>query len=128
MIGLLFIVAVCTGGLATCVFQLLRSYWRTEKRANQLRREARKAERLLAQAKEIHRLAPSGGTRLLVVLGEACRDMVAATRAEDWETALAFKHQIETIEALLAVHQSAPVTQPVITPAHQQLLEAAPWN
>jgi len=109
MIGLLLIVAVCTGGLVTCMVQLLGSWWQEEKRANRLHRQARRTEYLLDQAREIHRLAPSGEARLLVVLGEANRDLIAALLAKDWETAAAFKGQVAVVEALLAIRRAEPV-------------------
>ena len=92
-----------------------------------LRQEAEKAARLLAQAREVHRLAPSSETRLLVVLGEARRDLVAAAQAEDWETARAFKHQVETIEALLTLRQSMPA-EPEMDPQHRELVRMAVYN
>jgi hypothetical protein len=129
MIGLLLValVIVCTVCVVIDVVRLVRSYWREDKRETGLRREAVRAECLLDQAKEIHRLAPSRETRLLVVLGEACCDMVAATQAEDWETAFAFRDQAETIEALLAVHRAEPVVQSIES-WHRERLEASAWN
>jgi hypothetical protein len=96
-----------------------------EKRA--IARESRRASDLLAQARELHSLAPSRETRLLVVLGEAYRDLAAAVQVEDWDTAKAFKFQVETIEALLTIPTPEPVVQPM-EPWHRDLVRAATWN
>jgi len=92
-----------------------------------LQQEAERSRRLLAQAREIHRLAPSHESRLLVVLGESCRDFVAAVQAEDWEKARAFKHQTEMIEALLDLHRARPV-EPTMDRQHRERIRMAAYN
>lgn len=97
------------------------------RRSRFLKLEAENADRLLAQAREVHRLAPSAETRLLVVFGEACRDLVGAARVEDWEKYHAFKHQAETIDFLLARRRSMPVDTSM-DQAHQELVRMAVYN
>ncbi len=115
----LFLLCACIAGKAA---DLRDDY----QRSNRLRQEAVKARRLLAQAREVHRLAPSSETRLLVVLGEACRDLVAAVQAGDWDKAHAFKHQADMIEALLAVRQLS--AEPTMGQRHRELVRMAAYN
>jgi hypothetical protein len=124
MIPLLVVAAVCTVGVMIDACRLVWLSWHEDKKATILRHEALRAYELCKQAKELHRLAPSRETRLLVVLGEASCDLIAAIQAEDWETARAFKNQVETVEALLTIR--VPEAQPM-EPWHRDLVESA-WT
>jgi hypothetical protein len=125
VIPLLIVAVVCAAGLMVEVARFLWLSWLADKRETRLRHETLRSHELLAQARELHGLAPSKETRLLVVLGEAWCDLMAAIRVEDWETAVTFENQIETIEALLTLPEFRVQR---MEPKHRDLVSVAQWS
>lgn len=126
MIGLLIVAACCTIGFTVEIIRLLKLEIRDFRRAWFLRRQERETSEALQVWRRMHAHNPTRETRLKIALGEAITDLIAAVRAGDWETAAAFKYQVEVLNSLL---ETSVEDVSLLEPSwHRERVGMAAWN